>query len=64
MSGHWLPAILSFLIPGLGQLLKKDIFRAIVFFVAAFLTGALTIVIIGWVLYPIVVIWAVIDAYN
>lgn len=55
---HGLPAFLSFLIPGLGQLVKGEVGRGIGFFFGV-LAGFITI--IGG---PIVWIWCIADAYN
>jgi TM2 domain-containing membrane protein YozV len=66
MSGHWLPAILSFFIPGLGQLLKGDFLKAVFFCVAALITSGVSALVfgLGWILYPVIAVWAIIDAYN
>jgi len=61
-GGNVLAAICSFFIPGLGQLVQGRILAAIIFFVAATISWGLTWVLIGWVLVPIVYLWAIIDA--
>jgi len=61
-GGNVLAAICSFFIPGLGQLVQGRIFAAIIFFAALVISGALTWVLIGWLLLPIVYLWAIIDA--
>ena len=57
-------AVLSFLIPGLGQIFKGQIgsgFSIVAVFVSC---SFLTAIIIGYPLMVIVWIWAVIDAYK
>ncbi len=61
-GGNVIAAICSFFFPGLGQLVQGRIMAALMFFVAAVISGALIIVLVGYVLYPIVWIWGIIDA--
>ncbi len=61
-GGNVLAAICSFFIPGLGQLVQGRILAAILFFVAMVVAWALTWVLIGWVLVPIIYLWCIIDA--
>ena len=49
-------SLLSLIVAGLGQIGRGVIFIQLV-------NGALTGVLIGWILLPIVGIWAMIDAY-
>jgi len=55
---------LSALINGLGQIYNGQILKGIVIIVVQFINGALTAVLIGWILLPIVWVWAVYDAYR
>ena len=55
--------IASLLIPGLGQILLGKVTRGIMFLLAWFVSLALTAVIIGICLVPVVTIWAAYDAY-
>ena len=48
---------------GLGQIYNGQITKGIVFIVLQLINGALTVVLIGWILMPIVGLWAMIDAY-
>jgi len=57
-SKHGVPALLSFFIPGLGQVAKGQVGRGIGFF---FGTIVASITIIGGV---IVWLWNIADAYN
>lgn len=55
---HGVPALFSFLIPGLGQIIKGDIFKGIAIFLGS---------IIGLILiFPGIIIWlwGIYDAYN
>ena len=61
-GGNVLAAICSFFIPGLGQLVQGRIMAAIIFFIAAIIAGALVILLVGYILYPIVWLWGIIDA--
>ena len=56
-------AILSLIVAGLGQIYNGQIVKGIVFIVLQLINGALTVVLIGWILMPIVGLWAMIDAY-
>ena len=59
-----LAAILSFLIIGLGQIYLGLTKRGIILFVAAIVAGILTVIIIGWILWFVIWIYAIYDAYN
>ena len=56
-------AILSLIVAGLGQIYNGQIAKGIIFIVLQIINGVLTVVLIGWVLMPIVGLWAMIDAY-
>ncbi len=59
---HGVPALISFFIPGLGQLIKGHIFRALFFFVVCGITSFL----LWWtfIIPAIFWFWNVYDAYN
>jgi len=61
---YGVPAILSFLFPGLGQIVKGEVMKGIGFIFAAIISVVLMFVVIGFVIYPIVWIYGVYDAYN
>ncbi len=61
-GGNVIAAICNIFFPGLGQLVQGRIGAAIGFFLFWVISGALTWVLVGWVLLPIVYIWAIIDA--
>ena len=59
-----LAAILSFLIIGLGQIYLGLTKKGIILLVLAFISGILTIIVIGWILWFIIWIYAIYDGYN
>jgi TM2 domain-containing membrane protein YozV len=56
---HGLPALLSFFIPGLGQLIKGQVIKGIFVFIAVMI-GIALLVIPGIIIW----IWQIGDAYN
>lgn len=56
--------LLSFFIPGLGQIYNGQIMKGIVFIILASIFGFLTVVLIGYILYPLFWIYNLYDAYN
>ena len=63
MRNPILAAVLSLIVAGLGQIYKGQIGKGGIFLILQLINGALTVVLIGWVLMPIVGLWAMIDAY-
>jgi TM2 domain-containing membrane protein YozV len=63
MRNPLLAAILSLIIAGLGQIYNGQITKGVVFMVIQLINGALTVVLIGWLLLPLVGLWAMVDAY-
>jgi hypothetical protein len=71
---HGIPALLSFAFPGLGQLIKGHVLKAIVVWGALFfiwftffgstLTGNVELTFILWIMPSVVWLWNVYDAYN
>lgn len=61
-GGNVIAAICNIFICGLGQLVQGRILPAILFFLGMCISWALVWVLIGWILVPIVYIWAIIDA--
>lgn len=57
-------AALSALFPGLGQLYNRELERGIAFMVASFLAALSAIFLVGFVLYPVVWLYAIYDAYS
>jgi TM2 domain-containing membrane protein YozV len=57
-------AILSVIVAGLGQIYNGQIGKGVVFIVLQLINTALTVVLIGWVLMPIVGLWMSILRYE
>lgn len=70
MAEPILAAVLSFLIPGLGQAYAGNINKGIILFVVAFLLSVIFIVILAkgslwpWIIYVIYELYAAYDAYQ
>lgn len=64
MASPILALILSFFIPGLGQLYTGQFLKAIALFLLAVLFGAMSTIIIGIPFYLIVWIYSMYDAYT
>lgn len=63
MRSPVLAAVLSLIFSGLGQIYNGQITKGVVFIVVQLINAALTTILIGFVLMPIVGLWAMIDAY-
>ncbi len=61
---HGVPALLSFFLPGLGQLVKGHIAKGIVVFIGMVVSVLCMKVGIGFLMAPIVWIWQIYDAYS
>ncbi|KKG01263.1 MULTISPECIES: hypothetical protein [Methanosarcina] len=61
---HGVPALFSFFVPGLGQLVKGDLFKALCIWIAFAVTGAMHIIRTGFLIWTIIWIWQLYDAYN
>jgi TM2 domain-containing membrane protein YozV len=59
-----LAAVLSFFLPGLGQIYNGQIAKGIFFLALASLFMWLMGIVIGFVLYPVLWIYAIYDAYR
>ncbi|KKQ18324.1 MAG: TM2 domain protein [Berkelbacteria bacterium GW2011_GWA1_36_9] len=64
MKNPGLAAILSFFWTGLGQIYNGQIGKGIVFIVVQWVNALLMFVVIGFITFPIVWIWGMIDAYK
>lgn len=68
MANAILAAILSFLIPGLGQAYAGDIKKGIIFFIVAIVIWAIASIIfrhwLVWIIDIIYALYAAFDAYN
>jgi TM2 domain-containing membrane protein YozV len=59
-----LALIASFLVPGLGQLVNGEIGKGIVFLLAYLAAIVSVVLLIGFVLVPVLWVWAMVDAYR
>ena len=63
MRNPILAAVLSLIVAGLGQIYNGQVLKGVLFIIFQLINGALTLILIVWILMPIVGLWAVIDAY-
>ena len=61
---HDIPSLLSFFIPGIGQMLKGEVGKGISIFIGWLLSFSLIFTIIGIAVPVIIWVWQIIDAYN
>lgn len=59
-----LAAVFSFLVVGLGQIYNGQIAKGLLLLVGAVISGILMIILIGFVFWIIIWIYAIYDAYN
>lgn len=64
MKSAGLAAVLSFLIQGLGQIYNGQILKGLLLVVIQAINVALMNILIGFIMFPIVLIYAVYDAYR
>ena len=57
-------AVLSAVVPGLGQLYNRELTKGLAFIVGSMLAALSTLVFVGIVLYPAVWVYAIYDAYK
>lgn len=57
-------AVLSFIIPGLGQIYNGQIGKGIIFIIISVILAFTIFILIGFVLYPIFWIYNIYDAYE
>jgi TM2 domain-containing membrane protein YozV len=61
---YGVPALLSFFVPGLGQIVKGQVVKAVVIWLALGISWLLQFVLIGFILLPLIWLWQIYDAYN
>jgi TM2 domain-containing membrane protein YozV len=61
---YGVPALVSAIWPGIGQIMKKEIGKGIMIMTAYFMAILLCFVLIGFFLLPIIWIYGIYDAYN
>lgn len=59
-----LAAVLSFFIPGLGQIYNGQIGKGIIIFILFAIFSAMIFILIGLILAPLFWIWNIYDAYS
>lgn len=59
-----IPAVLSFLVPGLGQVFNGDIAKGVGIVVAQVVNFLLLGVLVGFLTGPAVWVWSIIDAHR
>jgi TM2 domain-containing membrane protein YozV len=59
-----LAALLSALLPGLGQIYNRELERGLAFVVASVVSGVLVVFVVGLLIYPLVWVFAIYDAYT
>lgn len=64
MKSAGLAAVLSLILPGLGQIYNGQILKGIILIIIDAINGALMFVLIGFITWPITVLYAVYDAYK
>lgn len=61
---HGIPALLSFIFPGIGQFVKGDAEKGIVHFLLGILAWMSMMIMIGMILVPVIHIYSAYDAYQ
>jgi TM2 domain-containing membrane protein YozV len=59
-----LAAILSLIVAGLGQTYNGQVLNGVAFIVVQLINAALTTVLIGWILMPVVDLWTAVGKYK
>jgi TM2 domain-containing membrane protein YozV len=57
-------AVLSAVFPGLGQLYNRELEKGLLVIAASFIAGLSALILVGFVLFPLVWLYAVWDAYR
>jgi|SRR3989344_4919239 len=61
---HGIPLLISFFIPGLGQIVKGQIAKGILIIIGMVVSSLLIFVLIGFITTPLLWLWNIYDAYN
>lgn len=61
---YGVPALISLIVPGLGQIIKGEIFKGLGIMLALFISSVLSVILIGFITTPLIFFWQVYDAYN
>ena len=57
-------AVASFFVVGLGQIYNGQFFKGFMLMIAGFISALLIMALIGFILYPVIWIYAIYDAYK
>jgi hypothetical protein len=61
---HGVPALFSFFIPGVGQLIKGDLSKAIGIWIILIISAFMSVIGIGFLMAMVIWIAQIYDAYN
>ena len=61
---HGVPALFSFFIPGLGQLVKGDLSKAVGIWIILIISAFMSVIGIGFLMAMVVWVAQIYDAYN
>ena len=64
MRNPILAAVLSLIVAGLGQIYNGQLGKGVIFIILQLINGALTVILIGWFLMPIVGLWTAVGRYE
>jgi TM2 domain-containing membrane protein YozV len=64
MRSPILAAMLSLILSGLGQIYNGQVTKGVPLIAAQMVNAALTAILIGWVLMPIVSTWTLVEKYE
>jgi TM2 domain-containing membrane protein YozV len=64
MKNSGVAAVLSFFFSGLGQIYNGQIAKGVLFIVIQGINLLLMFILVGFITYPIVWIWGMVDAYK
>lgn len=57
-------AILSFFVPGLGQIYNGEIGKGLILIASIFISMILMIILVGFLMYLVIWVYSIYDAYN
>ncbi len=64
MKNPGLAAVLSFFFTGLGQIYNGQIGKGVLFIIVQLINIGLMFLVIGFITYPIVWVWGMVDAHR
>lgn len=63
-KNEWVGVILSFFVPGLGQIVMGEVGMGILMLVFYLVGWLLALILIGLLIAPVIWIWSMVDAYQ